>query len=279
MTLRAIAGGTASTGPTTNPVSIAQGGTGQVTASTAFNALSPLLTLGDTLYAAAAGSDTALAGNITTAKQFLTQTGTGTVSAAPVWAVIVSADLTTALTTPPPIGGTTQNTGIFTNTQSLTSGSTGVWSGTWVGSSTSGALYYTGVAQTGSNYALVMGPSSTSLNHASAVTIATAGVARVSFSTTLATFSVATTIAGGAVNVNVSSNFATNINTGTNTQNLTLGGASNTTVIASASLTLSALTTTTSASVGAATALPALPAGYITVTIGGTAQKIAYFNT
>ncbi len=72
---------------------IAQGGTGQTTASGAFNALSPLSTLGDVLYGGTAGAGTRLAGNITTTKQYFTQTGTGAVSAAPAWAQGAFADL------------------------------------------------------------------------------------------------------------------------------------------------------------------------------------------
>lgn len=55
----------------------------------------PLRHLGDTLYAAANGAMTKLAGNITATQKYLAQTGTGTVSAAPSWVslAIVSADL------------------------------------------------------------------------------------------------------------------------------------------------------------------------------------------
>jgi hypothetical protein len=52
-----------------------------------------LTTLGDTIYGAAAGVPTRLAGNITTTKKFWAQTGTGAVSAAPAWSDIVSGDL------------------------------------------------------------------------------------------------------------------------------------------------------------------------------------------
>ena len=51
--------------------------------------------LGDMLYASAANTLSKLAGNILT-KKFLTQTGTGTVSAAPTWATISTSDLPTA---------------------------------------------------------------------------------------------------------------------------------------------------------------------------------------
>jgi len=51
-------------------------------------------TLGDTVYSSAANTLSALAGNTTTTKKFLTQTGTGAVSAAPAWGTIDGADVT-----------------------------------------------------------------------------------------------------------------------------------------------------------------------------------------
>lgn len=59
-----------------------QGGTGQAS-----------YTLGDTLYASGATTLTKLAGNTTTTKQYLSQTGNGSVSAAPSWATISAADI------------------------------------------------------------------------------------------------------------------------------------------------------------------------------------------
>lgn len=56
-------------------------------------------TLGDTLYASAANTLSKLAGNITTNKRYLSQTGTGTVSAAPAWADIAGADVAGAALT------------------------------------------------------------------------------------------------------------------------------------------------------------------------------------
>jgi hypothetical protein len=49
--------------------------------------------LGDTLYSSAANTLSALAGNTTTTKKFMVQTGTGAVSAAPIWDVINGADV------------------------------------------------------------------------------------------------------------------------------------------------------------------------------------------
>jgi hypothetical protein len=69
----------------TTPLTEIQGGTNQ----TAY-------TLGDLLYASAASTLSKLAGNITSTKKFLIQTGTGTVSAAPSWGTIAAADIPTA---------------------------------------------------------------------------------------------------------------------------------------------------------------------------------------
>jgi hypothetical protein len=59
---------------TTGPVAVTVGGTGQTT-----------ITVGDLLYGSASNVLSKLAGNTTAIQQFLSQTGTGTVSAAPTW--------------------------------------------------------------------------------------------------------------------------------------------------------------------------------------------------
>jgi hypothetical protein len=56
-------------------------------------------TLGDTLYSSASNTLSKLAGNTTTGIQYLSQTGTGAVSAAPAWATISGADITGAALT------------------------------------------------------------------------------------------------------------------------------------------------------------------------------------
>lgn len=76
-----------------SPISVAFGGTGQTSAIAGFNALSPMTTLGDVIYGGASGTATRLPGNTTATKNFLVQTGTGSVSAAPGWSTIQSADL------------------------------------------------------------------------------------------------------------------------------------------------------------------------------------------
>jgi len=52
-------------------------------------------TLGDTLYGSGTNTLAKLAGNTTTTEKFLTQTGTGSVSAAPVWKTIGPSDINT----------------------------------------------------------------------------------------------------------------------------------------------------------------------------------------
>ncbi|MDE2103618.1 MAG: hypothetical protein KGL39_40645, partial [Patescibacteria group bacterium] len=80
-------GGTVSLGSSvtlslSTPVSATNGGTAQST-----------WTLGDTLYASATNTLSKLAGNTTSTKNYLTQTGTGSVSAAPSWSTIAAADV------------------------------------------------------------------------------------------------------------------------------------------------------------------------------------------
>lgn len=76
----------------TGVVAIANGGTGQTTALAGYDALAPTTTLGDITYRGASTS-LRLPGNITTTKQFLVQTGTGSASAAPAWGSISVSDV------------------------------------------------------------------------------------------------------------------------------------------------------------------------------------------
>lgn len=80
------------------PVQSVAGLTGSITASglrTALGLVTGLTsaTLGDVLYGSGTNALTALAGNTTVTKKFLTQTGSGTVSAAPAWGTISSSDV------------------------------------------------------------------------------------------------------------------------------------------------------------------------------------------
>jgi hypothetical protein len=76
----------------TGTVAVANGGTGATTATAAFNALSPTTTLGD-LATNDGTNDVRLAGNTTTTRKFLRQTGTGTVSAVAAWDTLVAGDV------------------------------------------------------------------------------------------------------------------------------------------------------------------------------------------
>ncbi|CAB4155083.1 hypothetical protein UFOVP653_70 [uncultured Caudovirales phage] len=82
---------------TGSAIGISYGGTGATSKTAGYNALSPLTTLGDVEYHN--GTDVVrLAGNITATKKFYTQTGSGTVSAAPGWNTIVDGDIPSVLT-------------------------------------------------------------------------------------------------------------------------------------------------------------------------------------
>lgn len=86
--------GTVATGTwSATTIALNKGGTGQTTAGAAFDALSPMTTLGDVIYGGASGTGTRLAGNTTTTKKFLRQTGNGSVSAAPAWDTLVAGDV------------------------------------------------------------------------------------------------------------------------------------------------------------------------------------------
>lgn len=76
----------------TGTVAIGNGGTGQTSATAAYDALSPNSTLGDIAYRGAS-NNVRLAGNTTTTKKFLAQTGNGTVSAAPSWDALTATDI------------------------------------------------------------------------------------------------------------------------------------------------------------------------------------------
>jgi hypothetical protein len=74
---------------------ISQGGTGQTSKAAAFDALSPNSTLGDLTYHNGT-NNVRLAGNTAATKKYLSQTGNGTVSAAPAWSQPACGDLSNA---------------------------------------------------------------------------------------------------------------------------------------------------------------------------------------
>lgn len=199
----------------TVPVTAILGGTGLTT-----------YTLGDTLYSSAANTLAKLAGNITTTKQYLSQTGDGALSAAPAWATISGSDITGAALTKTDdtnvtltLGGTP--TTALLRAASLTLGWTGTLSGTRGG---------TGV-NNGSNTATFAG----NLNFAAdfttsgafAVTQTYTGATNVTFPTT-GTLATTSQIPTGAALTRTDD---TNVT-------LTLGGSPSTALINAASLTL-----------------------------------------
>jgi hypothetical protein len=118
-------------------VGIAYGGTGQTTAPTAFNALSPMTTLGDIIYGGASGAGTRLAGNTSTTPMFLKQTGTGAASSAPVWGALSRNDVGL---------GNVENTALSTWTGSANITTLGtITTGTWNGGIVTGQYGGTGV--------------------------------------------------------------------------------------------------------------------------------------
>ena len=72
---------------------IANGGTAGSTATTGFDNLSPMTTLGDVIYGGASGSRSRLAGNITTTPKYLKSLGDGANAAAPSWVQPAAADI------------------------------------------------------------------------------------------------------------------------------------------------------------------------------------------
>jgi hypothetical protein len=78
---------------TTGTLPIASGGTSATTKAGAFNALSPMTTLGDIIYGGASGTGTRLSGEATTTRKFLRSVGDGTNSTAPAWDTLVNSDL------------------------------------------------------------------------------------------------------------------------------------------------------------------------------------------
>lgn len=83
--------------------------------TTSFNNISGLTTLGDLPYGGASGTRSRLAGNTTATKNFLVQTGTGSISAAPSWGTIVSGDIPTLNQNTTGSAGSISGTNVITN--------------------------------------------------------------------------------------------------------------------------------------------------------------------
>lgn len=75
-------------------IAINKGGTGQTSASAAFNALSPMTTAGDIIYGGSAGAGTRLAANSTATNKYLQSVSSGN----PTWAQVAFSDLSGSAT-------------------------------------------------------------------------------------------------------------------------------------------------------------------------------------
>jgi hypothetical protein len=124
-------------------------------------ATSLLTTLGDIIYENATPATARLAGNTTATKMYLSQTGNGTISAAPAWAQVNYADI--AGTTPTPPSGSvlwsalgnaganlTLSNAAFTTTFNQTSNAIWLWNNTTV--ATSGTTNASPLIELGSQY-------------------------------------------------------------------------------------------------------------------------------
>jgi hypothetical protein len=110
----------------------------------AYIATGLMTTLGDIIYENATPAPARLAGNTTTTKEYLSQTGNGTISAAPAWAQINYADITGTTPTPPTgtvlwsaLGNAAANLTLanaaFTTTFNQTSAVAWLWANTTTG--------------------------------------------------------------------------------------------------------------------------------------------------
>ena len=105
----------------TGTVATTNGGTGQVTAAAAYNALSPMTTTGDIEYESGTNTAARLAGNTTTTPELLSSTGSGAAAAAPVWKSLATLGIAplaspalTSVPTAPTASALTSNTQIAT---------------------------------------------------------------------------------------------------------------------------------------------------------------------
>lgn len=155
-------------------------------------------TLGDTLYASASNTLSALAGNTTTAKQYLSQTGDGALSAAPAWAAVAGSDITGAALTKGDDTNVTLTLGGTPSTALLRAASiTAGWTGTLAvarGGSGAGTFTTNGVLYGNGTSAFGV----TGQGDANSVLTANAGAPAFSDSPTVANITVNTAINAGS---------------------------------------------------------------------------------
>lgn len=119
------------------------------------NLSNPMTTTGDTIYGGSSGLATRLAGNTTATKEFLSQTGTGSASAAPVWATVASTFISPTVQTFLTSSGTYNTPGLhnplYLKVKVLGGGGGGGASGTTNGGQggTGGATTFGGILSAG----------------------------------------------------------------------------------------------------------------------------------
>ena len=173
----------------------------------------PMTTLGDMIYEDNTPTPARLAGNTTSTKKFLTQTGTGSVSAAPGWNTIAAGDLPTITLTgdvtgaasggsvATSIAATSNSTlttlsGLTTASSLATVGT--ISSGTWAGTAVTVNHGGTGVTSTTAYAPIVGGTSSTGALQSASTGLATSGLPLVSNgSSSVPSFQVLPTSGGG----------------------------------------------------------------------------------
>lgn len=106
----------------------------------------PMTTLGDIIFENSTPAPARLAGNTSATKNFLTQTGNGTISAAPTWGALASGDIpNNAANTTGTSGGLTGTPSITVNALSATTINGAAFSGAFTGAPTfSGNIAFTG---------------------------------------------------------------------------------------------------------------------------------------
>lgn len=232
---------------------------GYSSASAMFDGISGLTTLGDMIYGGAAGTVSRLAGNTTTTKKFLRQTGDSVNSATPAWDTLVNSDLPAAISRTNLdgiLGANTPAAATVTSlaTQQITingSYSGPSWGVSGISINSGGGTYNdaTGTGTIALNavnafYSSTLTSTSTvTYTRAATVLISGAPIAGANVTSPngralyvnsgLTELGGGITVSGAAIQLGVNSSSVLSLNTSTSTGQINIGGGSNQIVIAS----------------------------------------------